>query len=107
MKHSSTLEGGNGALLIVDALVWNTLPEAHKIASNTASFSFVTNMEGNIQNLDPLETTPAMPAEEDKCKHETHRTARLLNSNSVQIFLENAKPQRCRLSSWSENSVEK
>ena len=37
----------------------------------------------------------------------TKPTARLLNSKSVQIFLENAKPQRCHLSSWSKNPIGK
>ena len=44
-------ENSGDALLVVDEAVWQGLSESHRVASNTASFSFVTSMEGDIQDI--------------------------------------------------------
>ena len=45
--------------LLIDEAAWRGLSEAHRMAANTASFSFVTSMEGIVQDLSDLRTTPA------------------------------------------------
>ena len=47
------------SLLVIDEAEWRGLSDNHRIASNTASFSFVTSMEGVVQNISELSTTPA------------------------------------------------
>ena len=43
----------------LDETEWRGLSDNHRIASNTASFSFVTSMEGVVQDISDLSTTPA------------------------------------------------
>ena len=52
-------ENTGDALLIIDEAEWRGLSDNHRMASNTASFSFVTSMEGAVQDISELSTTPA------------------------------------------------
>ena len=52
-------EGGSGESLLVIEGFWKRLPDTHKLASNTASFSFLTPLEGVVQDVTEMETTPA------------------------------------------------
>ena len=51
-------EDSGDALLIVDEADWRGLSDNHRLASNTASFSFVTSMEGVVQDISSLSTKP-------------------------------------------------
>ena len=52
-------EDQDDSLLVIDEAEWRGLSDNHKIASNTASFSFVTSMEVVVQDISTLSTTPA------------------------------------------------
>ena len=52
-------EDSGDALLVIDEADWHGLSDNHRMASNTASFSFVTSMEGVVQDISALSTTPA------------------------------------------------